>query len=319
MLYLATSSGMVCAEQKGDWRVTGSGLSGHNVTSVIASDRFVLAGTRKGVFSSEDGGNTWQGVETGSTVQHIRWMEWVDKPSGSVLVGTEPAMIFRSRDSGKTWQACSEVAELRDRFGWSLPYSPEAGCVRGFAQHGSHAFAAVEVGGVLVSNDSGRNWQLVPGSEGRPDFRRPTALHIHPDVHSIMVHPSSSNKVYAPTGGGFYRSEDAGVTWHFLYDCYCRAAWVDPANSDHIVLGPANGVNTGGRIEETRDGGINWRPASVGLSVPWAENMVERFLQVEDELLAVLSDGSLLSTPIPDFSWRFILPEVTQINAVAAS
>ncbi len=321
MLYLATSSGIVCADRKDEknWQVTGKRFSGHRVTTVVARGQSVLAGTMKGIFSSEDGGNTWQKAESGPDVQHIRWMEWSKDQSGMVLAGTEPALIYYSHDDGKTWQGCPEVAELRDRLGWSLPYSPEAGCVRGFAQHGSRVYAAVEVGGVLVSDNGGQTWQLVPGADGRPNFRRPSVPWIHPDVHSILVHPSSPDRVYAPTGGGFYCSEDGGATWHFLYDCYCRAAWVDPVDPDHILLGPASGVNTGGRIEETRDGGRTWQVASGGLPVPWTENMVERFLPIDQELLAVLSDGSLLSTRLPDFSWQPILPEVTRINAVAAS
>ena len=309
--------GIVCAERKEEWLVTGRALAGHSVTSVAAHMNLVLAGTMEGIFRSEDGGGTWSPAKVGPAIKHLRWIDIdVDKSRGA-FAGTEPASIFHSQDRGQTWQSCPEVAVLRDQFGWSLPYSPEAGCVRGFALHGSRVYAAVEVGGVLASDDGGQTWQLVPGSDGRPDFRRPPAPYIHPDVHSILVHPSSPNKVYAPTGGGFYRSEDGGTTWHFLYDCYCRAAWVDPADSDHIVLGPARGVNTGGRIEESRDGGKSWRSASGGLSVPWDENMVERFLQVGDELLAVLSDGSLLASPLANISWRQILPDVTQINAAA--
>jgi hypothetical protein len=79
---------------------------------------------------------------------------------GSLLAGTEPELIFRLVDNGKTWQACPEVAALRDRLGWSLPYSPQAGCVRGFALHGARAYAAVEVGGVLASHDGGAIWQM---------------------------------------------------------------------------------------------------------------------------------------------------------------
>ncbi len=170
MLYLATSSGIVCADRMGeqDWQVTGKGLAGHNVTTVIACSQSALAGTTQGIFSSADGGNTWQKVESGPEIQHTRWVEWGKHQSGMVLAGTEPAMIYYSLDNGKTWRACPEVAELRDRFGWSLPYSPEAGCVRGFALHGSRAYGAVEVGGVLASDDGGQTWQLVSGSDGHP-------------------------------------------------------------------------------------------------------------------------------------------------------
>jgi hypothetical protein len=46
--------------------------------------------------------------------------------------------------------------------------------------------------------------------------------------------------------------------------------------------------------------------------------MVERFVQVGDELLAVLSHGTLLSTRLASIEWRQILPEVANISAVAA-
>lgn len=317
MLYLATNNGIVCAERRAGWQVTGRTLVNQNATAVIARADLVLAGTMEGIFRSEDGGGKWSAAGAGLEVRHIRWLDWLSGGASGVVAGTEPALIFRSSDGGQIWQACREVAELRDRFGWSLPYSPEAGCVRGFAFHGERGYAAVEVGGVLVTADGGQKWQLAGGSDGRPGFRRPPAPHIHPDVHSILVHPTSADLVYAPTGGGFYRSEDGGNTWRFCYDCYCRAAWVDPKDPVHIVLGPASGVSRGGRIEETRDGGGSWQNASQGLPVPWEENMVERFLQVGDELLAVLADGSLLASSLEEMDWQRILPDVTQVNAAA--
>jgi photosystem II stability/assembly factor-like uncharacterized protein len=220
------------------------------------------------------------------------------------FAGTEPAGIFVSHDGGMLWRSCPEVAQLRDRNGWYLPYSPEAGCVRGFAFHGSRAYAAVEVGGVLTSQDSGETWSLVGGDS------------IHPDVHSINVHPASPDLVYAPTGGGFYRSFDGGLTWELRYACYCRAAWVDPDKPDHILLGPADGVDRNGCIEETVDGGRTWRLASDGLNIPWRRHMVERFTQVDSELLAVLSNGELLSADLANIFWRPILTEEKGVTAV---
>jgi photosystem II stability/assembly factor-like uncharacterized protein len=205
-----------------------------------------------------------------------------------MFASTEPAGIFFSRDGAKTWSACPEVTQLRDAHGWYLPYSPEAGCVRGFAFHGSRAYAAVEVGGVLIHS--------------QPLF------FVHPDVHSIAVHPSSPDLVFAPTGGGFYRSTDGGKTWVCLYRCYCRAAWLDPDDPDHLLLGPADGVNQNGRIEETHGGGQTWHFASMGSKVPWQRHMVERFVQVDDELLAVLSNGHLLAALSEKLEWRRILP-----------
>lgn len=316
-LLLATEQGIaICEQNSDDWKEVSRGLSDQHITTITARDGVILTGTRNGIFRSEDEGQTWREAGNGLTTRHVRWMASHPDAAGPVFAGTEPANIFVSHDKGTSWRACPEVAELRDRFKWSLPYSPEAGCVRGFAFHGSRVYAAVEVGGVLVSEDSGETWQLAEGSDGKPNLSGPPEPFVYPDVHSLEVHPSTQDLVYAPTGGGFYRSKDGGKTWTLFYDCYCRAVWVDPQNSDHMILGPADGVDRNGRIEETKDGGQNWSMASNGLQVPWRRGMVERFFQAEAELFAVLSNGQLLSTTLSTFEWKRILPGIDNVNAI---
>jgi photosystem II stability/assembly factor-like uncharacterized protein len=316
-LALATEQGVVICEGKaGTWTETRRELKDQHITAVISQEGIVLAGAEDGIFRSGDAGMTWQEISSGLSTRHVRWMAAHPDHPNLLLAGTEPANIFISRDGGESWRDCPEVAALRDRFKWSLPYSPEAGCVRGFAFHGSRLYAAVEVGGVLVSSDQGESWQLAGGSDGNPSLEGPPEPFIYPDVHSLEVHPSSPELVYAPTGGGFYRSSDGGKSWRLAYDCYCRAVWVDPHDPDHLLLGPADGVDRNGRIEESRDGGETWSMASNGLQVPWRRGMVERFFQAGDQLYAVLSNGQLLSTSISEIEWQRLLPNVGGINTM---
>jgi hypothetical protein len=179
-------------------------------------------------------------------------------------------------------------------------------------------YAAIEVGGVLVSDDGGETWNMVEGSDGKPDLNRDVGTMIHADVHSIAVHPTSSDIVTAATGGGLYRSIDGGRTWKNLYDCYIRAMWVDPNDAQHIIAGPADGVSRNGRIEESFDGGRIWKPASQGMKVPWPRHMVERFVQVGDHLFAILSNGELILKPLKEVRWQRVLPEIARIKAIAA-
>lgn len=317
-LILATEQGVVICEHEGSsWHESGRALRDHHMTSVTVRNGILLAGAENGIFRSEDG-LTWGETSAGLTSPHVRWMAYHPGISDLVFAGTEPANIFISNNSGESWQVCPKVTELRDRFKWSLPYSPEAGCVRGFAFHGSRVYAAVEVGGVLVSDDNGETWKLAEGSNGNPDLEGPPEPFVYPDVHSLEVHPSSPDLVYAPTGGGFYRSNDGGKTWQLFYDCYCRAVWVDPEDSEHLILGPADYVDSNGRIEESRDGGQNWSLASDGLKVPWRRGMVERFFQADSELFAVLSNGQLFRTSISTLEWQRVLPSVTGINALTS-
>jgi hypothetical protein len=131
------------------------------------------------------------------------------------------------------------------------------------------------------------------------------------------VHPSSPDLLYAPTGGGLYRSQDGGARWQQLYRSYCRAVWADPARTGHLVFGPADSVNRNGRIERTSDDGQTWQPASEGLRVPWPHNMVERFLPADKELLAVLASGELLAAPYDTLQWQPLLPDVDDARALA--
>jgi len=317
MIYLATNNGLVVAGFQDGWRVIRRSLAGKHVTSVIAREGVVLAGTTGGVFRSDDDGRSWRDASAGLSQLHIRWLAYHPDISDFEFAGTEPAGIFISRDGANSWREVPEVGDLRDQYHWFLPYSPEAGCVRGFAFHGPRIYAAVEVGGVLRSDDSGVTWRLAEGSDGNPDLKGPPEPFIYPDLHSIYVHPSSPDLVFAATGGDFYRSLDGGNTWKSLYHCYVRAAWIDPDDPAHLVLGPADHVETNGRIEETRDGGSTWRPISNGLDLPWPGHMVERFTQVGAELFAILSNGQLFAAPLSHFEWRTILPDVKEVNAVA--
>ena len=324
-LYVATAIGLtIAAHGNGTWHITKQVLPERALTSVAAANGIILVGTEDGVWRSSDNGDTWNEANQNLAIRYVRWLARPPESANLFLAGTEPASIFISPDGGKTWRHRPEVSKFREAYGWFLPYSHRAGCIRGFAfaQSGPHPariYAAAEVGGVLVSNDGANTWHMAEGSDGNPRLVRDLGRMVHPDVHSITVHPSSSNLVTAATGGGLYRSNDGGRSWQRRHPDYVRAVWVDPADVDHLIAGPAEGVSHNGRIEVSQDGGRTWEMASEGLQAPWPEHMVERFLQVDDALLAVLSNGELWAKALVLKQWRQILPEVQQISAVAAA
>ena len=97
-----------------------------------------------------------------------------------------------------------------------------------------------------------------------------------------------------------------------------RAVWLDGDDANHLILGPADGVDSDGRIEESHDGGKTWQVTSDGLQVPWRRHMVERFEQVGDELFAVLSNGELLVAPLASLQWKRVLTELDDVHAVTS-
>jgi photosystem II stability/assembly factor-like uncharacterized protein len=320
LLVAATKKGVrLYRRAENDWREVLYALAAHHVTGVSVQGASLLVGTTEGVLCSDDWGQTWRRPDVALPVQYVRWVCYHPRMPGVALAGTEPAAIFRTADNGYSWRVCPEVARLRDELGWSLPYSPEAGCVRDFAfyDRGKRVYAAVEQGGLLRSDDAGESWRLVEGSAGDSDAPLPMRF-IHDDVHSVTVHSTSPDQVVAATGGGLYRSGDGGQTWAHLYDCYCRAVWLDPGDPAHIIFGPADGVDAGGRIEESFNGGADWVAAGEGLDTPWAQHMVERLLQVDDELIAVLSNGRVVATKLAYKTWERILPGRSDVLALAA-
>ena len=143
-LIVATGHGIVTYERdERAWCARAHGLDGQNVTSAIAREGVILAGTTNGVFRSDDSGKQWHAASDGLHTRHVRWMAFHPDLSDYEFVGTEPAAIFVSHNGGVTWRECPEVAQLRDEHGWMLPYSPEAGFVSGFTFHSKRAYAAV--------------------------------------------------------------------------------------------------------------------------------------------------------------------------------
>ena len=322
LLFIASSEGLVVGErQDGDWREVRRGLAGQYVTCVSAGGGILLAGTNDGIRRSEDAGQSWQEADQGLGIRHVRWLAHHPTVDGLAFAGSEPAGIFVTRDGGATWRGCPEVERLRDQHHWFLPYSPGAGCVRSFACHGARIYAAVEVGGVLRSDDYGATWRLVEGSTGDPDFHKPVPrTFIHPDVHEIAVVPNTAGALFAATQQGLYRSIDGGKKWLHVYaDCYIRALWIDPVDPQHLIAGPADDVSVNGQIEESRDEGWSWTVATAGLPGPWRRAVVERLTPIGDELFAVISNGQLFAAPLEMLEWRRVLADLPEITGVAST
>lgn len=89
LYFVATNEGVVTALSEADtWKQVRRGLTTRQVNSLSVEDDIVLAGTKEGIFRSDDKGRTWRIACQGLTEPHIRWLAHHPDGSGKVLAGT---------------------------------------------------------------------------------------------------------------------------------------------------------------------------------------------------------------------------------------
>jgi len=218
-------------------------LASHQITALAASSRplsvsergrgdevsppLVFAGTDPAeILVSRDGGATWtQGQSLREMPGYDEWayplpphtphvMLFAPHPSRpeTVYGGVEVGGIVRSDDGGQHWRVIGAqpgAAVHPDIHGLAIcPAAPEV------------IYCATPQG-VYVSDDGGKTWQQrIDGLD--PLYCRPIAVHQQdPDVAVVVATNGASGFFGIPaerTGGGIFRTEDRGRSWHHVVD-----------------------------------------------------------------------------------------------------
>jgi photosystem II stability/assembly factor-like uncharacterized protein len=220
-----------------------------------------IATEHSGLFVTEDGGAVWKRAKP--NVPRLTTNALLALP-GTILAGTWPAALYRASDGGG-WR---ELEGVRlGATGGSFPPSPELSARVRFLAADSNSsrrlFAAIEVGGMLVSDDDGESWTQV------------TAGLDDPDVHQILPSAKHAGVVVVACGEGVYRSEDRGQRWEKVTPAGARTfgSAVMEDGGGALYLGIALGrPNTWLRAERanaalyiSKNGGEKWQIAVEGL------------------------------------------------------
>ena len=219
------------------WRDVGPMRGGRTYAvsgNAAQPDTFYMGSVGGGVWKTENSGRTWFPIaddpKTGIPIGSIGAIAVAPSNPDIIYVGTgEPDIrsqnsygigVFKSTDAGKTWRAIG-LAETR-QIGKIVvdPSDPD----RVYVAALGHVYDANPERGVFRSTDGGAHWKKILASAKDPDNVGAVDLALDPQ-HPTTIYASlwATRRppwaVYAPSnlpGGGLFKSNDGGNTWHQL-------------------------------------------------------------------------------------------------------
>ncbi|AHF90526.1 hypothetical protein OPIT5_10270 [Opitutaceae bacterium TAV5] len=223
-----------------------------------------------GVVVSTDAGENWApvaGMASGSSAAKGElprkavtdiWLDPSSPASARRLWAAVPGFgAYVSEDAGKTWQLRNTGFAFDN-----LNVLRITGDARGRRLYALTTVRHVGGGRVLpgalyASDDQGRHWQklfsdpanpfltqVTPPDAGRPDTLYVSALHMK----DVFDEPA--------TGGGAWKSDDAGGTWTRIRDHSTYAVAADPRDPQRLYA--SSWQDRGDGLHTSRNGGATW-------------------------------------------------------------
>lgn len=207
----------------------------------------------RGVFRSEDGGQTWKRIlfvndKTGAAdlaadprdprIIYAATWQVLRMPWDIDEVGPGSG-IYKTTDGGDTWARLTDGLPKTDMGKIGLTVSP-VDSRRVWATIGG------EDGGIYRSDDAGKTWQLLNGS-----FEMHSRQYYY---GHIFADPQQLDTVYTFSSKDFYKSTDGGKTWGRIQTPHgdYHDLWIDPHDDQRMVNGNDGGATV------TFDGGKSW-------------------------------------------------------------
>lgn len=214
----------------------------HDVVYVAALGSLWGAGGERGVYKTADGGLTW--TRSLVTDENTGATELLMDPSNNKTLyaatyqrrraawgmngGGPGSAIYKSTDAGRTWSKLAKGLPegAMGRIGMDV-YRKNPNVVYARIEHQRE-------GGVYRSEDAGASWTKMSATNPRPMY-----------FSQIRIDPNNDQRIYV-LGVQLHVSDDGGKTFrndgarkiHVDF----HAAWINPNNSDHVMIGGDGGV-----------------------------------------------------------------------------
>jgi hypothetical protein len=303
--FVGTRKGLfqLARQKAGEWSPIGHDFVGDPVTQLLhdARDGSLYAALNLGHFGPKlhrlaPGASEWEEIacpafeeSDGASVKEIWALEagGTDQ-SGRLWAGTIPGGLFRSDDSGASWELVRSLWDDPGRAKWFGGGADEPAihsiCVH--PENSRELIVGVSCGGAWQSRDDGDSWQQV--AHGMRAAYLPEEQRFEPDSqdpHMIVRCPAQPSELWCQHHNGiFKRSGDADWTEvttapvsAFGFGCVVhptdsQRAWFVPGTSDQCRLP----VDAAVVVQHTRDGGASFEVQREGLPQSHAYDIVLR-------------------------------------------
>ncbi len=293
LLLVGTKKGLFLftSPDRAKWELRGPCLQGKEVHHAIRDPRNgrIFATSNDTWFGSEivysdDLGETWtsarQGpgfaADSGATLERIWHLEAGHASEPGVLyAGVAPAALFRTEDTGETWQEVTTLSQHPSRPQWH----PGAGglCLHSIQLdpgNSQRMYVGISAVGVFRTDDGGATWHTANRGT-RAEFMPDKYPEFGQCVHKLLLARADSGLLFQQNHCGVYRSADLGQSWTEitagLPSDFGFPLAVHPRDAKTIYTLPLKGAEfrcpPDGklRVFRTRDGGENWEALSAGL------------------------------------------------------
>jgi photosystem II stability/assembly factor-like uncharacterized protein len=197
---------------------------------------FIGGGPESAIYKSTDAGKSWSKAMTGIPRRDLGRIGLAVSPAdprvvyATVEASEKKGGIFRSEDSGATWEKRNDLNPTPWYYSQIIPDPKEA----------SKVYVVGEA--MFVSSDGGKN------------FRRLAEKAKHGDTHTVWIDPENTRRLLAGCDGGVYQSYDSGETWNFFANLplaqFYRVAY-DLHRPHYFLYGGTQDNNTVGAPSST--------------------------------------------------------------------
>jgi photosystem II stability/assembly factor-like uncharacterized protein len=218
------------------------GQSIHALEQAHSDPRILFAGTLKGVYRSNDSGETWQQIspEGDREIHEVESLA-VDPGNPDVVYAGTWHLPWKTTDGGKSWHSIKQGL-IVDSDVFSIIIDPD---------HARTVYLSA-CSGIYKSQNAGLLFRKI---QGIPSEARRT--------RALMQDPENREVVYAGTTEGLYKTVNGGRTFTRMTDSdvVVNAVYVDPRDAKHVLLA----TDRGGVLASV-DAGASFTQSNQGLS-----------------------------------------------------